>query len=65
LVGEARNDLVLRVEEIAQRLVEPLGPQMIAGFGVDELDIDQHAVSAALDAALKDIADVQLSADLL
>jgi hypothetical protein len=38
---------------------------MIAGFGVDELDIDPHAVSAALDTALKDIADVQLSADLL
>src|ERR1700733_15283314 len=33
---------------------------MIAGFGVDQLDIDAHAISAALDAALKDIAHVQL-----
>jgi hypothetical protein len=37
---------------------------MAACFGVDKLDIDAHAVSAALDAALKDIADVQLAADL-
>ena len=33
-------------------------------FGVDELDIDAHAVSAALDAALEDIANVQLAPDL-
>ena len=38
---------------------------MIARFGVDELDIDAHAVSAALNAALEDIADVQLAPDLL
>ena len=38
---------------------------MIARFGVEELDIDPHTVSAALDTALKDIADVQLAADLL
>ncbi len=62
---QARDDLVLHVEEIGQRLVEPLGPEMIAGFGVDELDVDAHAVSAALNAALEDIADVQLAPDLL
>ena len=61
---QARDDFVLHVEEIGQRLVEPLGPKMIAGFGVDELHIDPHAVSAALNAALEDIADVQLAADL-
>src|SRR6476619_4281081 len=38
---------------------------MIARFGVDELDIDAHAVSGALNAALKDIADVQLATDRL
>jgi hypothetical protein len=38
---------------------------MIARFGVDELHVDAHAVSAALNAALKDIADVQLAADPL
>ena len=62
---EARDDFVLHVEEIGKRLIEPLGPEMIAGFSVDELHIDTHAVSAALDAAFKHIADVQFAADLL
>ena len=38
---------------------------MIARFGVDELHVDAHAASAALDAALEDITNVQLAADLL
>ena len=38
---------------------------MTAGFGVDQLHVDPHPISAALDAALEDIADVQLVADLL
>ncbi len=61
---QARDDFVLHVEEIGERLVEPLGPEMTAGFGVDELHVDAHAVSAALNAALEDIADVQLAPDL-
>jgi hypothetical protein len=64
-VREARDDFVLHVEQIGERLVEPLSPEMIAGFSVDELHIDAHAVAAALNAALEDIADVQLAADLL
>ncbi len=62
---EARDDFVLHVEKIGQRLIEPLGPEMTAGFGVDELHVDAHAVSAALKAALEDIADVQLAPDRL
>ena len=38
---------------------------MIAGPGVDELDIDAHAIAAALHAAFEDIADVQLAPDRL
>ena len=63
--GEPCDDFVLHVEQIGERLVEPLGPEMIARFGVDELHVDAHAVSAALDAALEDVADVQLAPDLL
>ena len=37
---------------------------MIAALGVDELDADAHPVGA-LNAALYDVADVQLTADLL
>ena len=38
---------------------------MATRFGVDELDIDAHAVATALDAALEDVADVQLAPDRL
>ena len=62
---EPRDDFILHVEEIGQGLIEPLGPEMIARFGVDELHVDAHAVSAALNAALQHIADVQLAPDLL
>ncbi len=59
------DDFVLHVEEIRERLVEPLRPEMIAAFGVDELNVDAHAIPAALDAALQHIADIQLAPDLL
>ncbi len=38
---------------------------MVAGFSVNELHIDAHAISAALNAALEDIADVQVAPDRL
>ena len=47
---QALDDFVLHVEEIGERLIEPLGPEMIARFSVDELDVDAHSASAALDA---------------
>ena len=62
-VREAPNDLVLHVEEISKRLVEALRPKMTAGLGVDELHVDAHAIPPALNAALEDIADVQVAAD--
>jgi len=55
---QARDDFVLHVENIAERLVEPFGPEMTAGLGVDELDIHAHAVSAPLVATFEDVADV-------
>ena len=36
---QARDDFVLHVEEIRERLVEPLSPQMISCYGVDQLDV--------------------------
>ncbi len=64
-VRQARDDFVLHVEEVGQRLIEPLGPEMIARFGVDELHVDAHAGAGALDAALEHIPDVQLTPDCL
>ena len=62
---QTRDDFILHVEEIGERLIESLGPEMIPGFGVDQLHVDAHAVSAALNAALEDIADIQLAPDYL
>ena len=62
-VRQTPNDFVLHVEEIGERLVEPLRPKMTAGLGVDELHVDAHAISAALNAALEDIANIQVAAD--
>ena len=61
--GQTRDDFVLHVEAIGERLVEALGPAMIAGFGIDELHVDAHAIAAALNATLDDVADVQLTSD--
>jgi hypothetical protein len=63
-VRQARRDFVLHVEKIGERLVESLGPKVMAEFGVDELHVDAHAGAAALDAAFEDVADVQVAADL-
>ena len=63
LIGEAGDDLVLHFEEIGERLVEAVGPEMIAALRVDELDIDAHAVGVALDRPFEHIADPKLLAD--
>jgi hypothetical protein len=47
-IRQPSDDLVLHVEEVGHGLVEALGPEVIAGFGVDELDVDAHAATAAL-----------------
>ena len=63
-VGEPGYDLILHVEKVGDRLVEALGPDLTAGFGVDQLDVDAHAVPRALHAALEHIANVDLAPDL-
>ena len=63
-IGEPRDDLVLHVEEVGNGLVEPFRPEMGAARGVDELDVDAHSAACALNAALENIADVQLAANL-
>ena len=56
--SQARDDFVLHVEEIGDRLIEPLRPKMTACLGIDELNIDTHAPAAALNTALEDITNV-------
>jgi len=45
-------------------LVEPLGPNVIAGLGVDQLHIDPESVATTLYGAFKHVADVQFPPDL-
>ena len=63
-VGEPRYHFVLHVEQIGDRLVEPFGPEMLAGFGVDQLHIDAKPAAVPLHRALEHIADIQLATDL-
>ena len=65
LIGEARDDLVLHVEQVGDRLVEPVGPDVVARRGVDELGVDPHPARAALNAAFEDVTDIEFPADLL
>ena len=62
-VGEPCDDRVLQVEEIGERFVEALGPEMGAALGVDQLHVDAHAGAAALHAAFEHIAHVQFAPD--
>src|ERR1700729_622546 len=65
LIRKARHDFVLHIKDISHRFVETFGPEMIAGFAINELDIDAHAVAAALHRTLKDVANAELLADPL
>jgi hypothetical protein len=58
------RDLVLQDEQIADVAVEPLGPQMRAAFGIDQLSVDAHLAARAPDAPFQHIADAELAADL-
>src|SRR6266446_5729140 len=64
-VGEPRYDFVLHVKEVGNGLVKTLRPEVVAGFGVDQLHVHPKAVSRTLHRALEYIPDVQLTSQLL
>src|SRR6516164_8830212 len=64
-VGEPRYNFVLHVKKVGDGLVKALRPNVIAGFGVDQLHVDAEAVAATLHRAFEHIADVQLTSQLL
>ena len=63
--GNARRHFVLKLEDIVERAVEPVGPQMRTGRGIDQLSRNAHATPRLADGALKHIADAQFAPDLL
>ena len=62
---DARGDLVLQIEDLRQRSVETIGPQVGTRRGIDELAGDAQAVARPAHASLDHIADTQLAPDLL
>ena len=59
------RDLVLQDEQIARVAVEPLGPQMRVGRGVDQLGTDADLIARSPDAPFEHITHAQLAANLL
>ena len=59
------DDLVLQREQFREVAVVALGPEVMAGLGLDELSGHPDAVPRAPGAALEHVADAELAADLL
>jgi hypothetical protein len=47
-IREPARDFVLQSEQIARVAVEPLGPQMGIGRGVDQLGVDAELIARSL-----------------
>ncbi len=58
------GDLVLQVENVFQRAVVAVGPQMRPGRGLDQLRRDAHPVARLAHASFQDIAHAELTPDL-
>jgi hypothetical protein len=61
---DARGKSVLKIEDIAHRAFEPIGPHMRAGRAVDELSGEAQAIAGAADAAFEHVADTKFAPDL-
>src|SRR5260370_39789528 len=61
----AGRDAILQVEDVFQRPVESICPQMGAGFAVDELSRNANLIARFADTALEHVADAKLMSDLL
>src|SRR5581483_4931937 len=57
--------LVLEIEDVVQYAVIFVGPEMAAGFGLDQLSRDAYALAALAHATLQHVADAELAPDLL
>ena len=59
------GDLVLKCENVVEVAVEAFGPDVVASLGLDQLGGNAEAGARLPDAAFDDIADTQLSANVL
>jgi hypothetical protein len=63
--SDAARDLVLQGEQITRVAIEPLGPEVRVGLGIDQLGVDPDLIARAPDAPFQHIAHAKLSTDLL
>ena len=61
---DARDDPVLHVKNVGDIAIEPIGPQMVAGFGFDQLPGDTHPETRLANAAFEHVTHAQLAGDL-
>src|SRR5262249_54211279 len=61
----ARGDLILQIEDIIERALEAIRPQVTASGGIDQLSGDAHAVRRLAYAAFEQIANTEFTTDLL
>ena len=59
------HHFVLGREDVGQLAIEPVGPEMPAAPGIDELGGDAYAIAGLADAALEHEPHAELAADLL
>src|SRR5260370_25148098 len=67
VIARHRNpagNLVLESEQFDGIVVETLRPYIRVGFRVDQLDIDTGTIARSPDAAAKNVADIEIAADL-
>src|SRR5262249_8796884 len=63
LVGDSGDNLVLHLEEVCDRLVEPLGPDVSRSLRFDKLHVDPHPAATPLDAAFEHVAPIAVAAE--
>ena len=61
---DALGDLILKLENVVQRAVEAVGPEMRAGFGFDQLRGDAQPGARLAHAALQHVAHAEFAPDL-
>src|SRR5215472_12841039 len=59
--GDALRDLVLDGKHVGQLAVVSLGPEMVPGFGIDQLRRDPDPIAGTTDAAFDHVTHAQLA----
>src|SRR3954452_12542691 len=63
--GDARRDLVLKLEDIFEQTIEPVGPKMRTALRIDQLTGDPYALASFANRPLEHVAHTEFTADPL